>query len=58
MHAEPKMKDLIIIAVPKLKAYWKSVAYILEYDTSAIDAIKEQHHTDPHNCCQELLRTG
>jgi len=50
------MRDLIIIAIPLLKAYWEDVAYILDYDTSAIDAIKKQHHTDPNNCCRELLK--
>jgi len=55
-HAEPKMKDIILIALRQLEAYWESIAYILDYDTPAIDAIKEQHHADPHNCCQELLR--
>jgi len=56
VHAEPEMKDLIIIAVPELKAYWEDVAYILDYKTPAIDAIKEKYHADPNKCCRELLR--
>ena len=55
-HIDPKVKDLLIMGVvSQLAAKWKTVAYLLDYDTSKINIIKASKD-DPENCCQELLR--
>ena len=41
--------------VSLLTAKWKTVAFILDYDTTKINTIKASNE-DPEDRCQELLR--
>ena len=40
------MWDVIKIVIPKIKAWWKYVAYFMKYDTTTVKAIEK----DSHNC--------
>ena len=50
------MGDLITIVIPKIKAYWEDVAYLLQFKIIDVDAIKEKHNDDPKKCCQQLFK--
>ena len=54
-HAEPEMKDLIIIVIPLLKGEWEDVAFLLNYKPAEINNIKQAQHYDPKRCCRELF---
>ena len=54
-HSEPKMKDLIIIVIPLLKAEWEDVAFLLNYKTHLVNSIKQFYRNDPRKCCRELF---
>ena len=49
------MKDLIIIVIPLLKAEWKDVAFLLNYEPATINGIKQSQREDPKKCCRELF---
>ena len=53
---EPEMGELNKIVVPKIKVYWKDVAYALYYKINTVEAIEELHRGNPKKCCQELLK--
>lgn len=55
IHAEPEMRDLIIV-IPLLAAKWEDAAYLLGFETPAIESIKELHRGNPNNCCREMLK--
>jgi len=48
------MWDLIKVVVPKIKAYWKDVAYSMGYDPHIIKAIQLESH-DLKDSCRKLF---
>ena len=50
-----KMKHLNSIVIPKVAAYWRTVADYLDYEPSMIQVI-DQRYRDPILCCQDLFR--
>jgi len=49
------MRILIKIVIPKIKAKWKDVAYLMGYNEYDVDAIATE---SPHNlkeCCEKLF---
>ena len=54
--AEPLMKDLHKLVIPKVAAEWQMVADYLEIDQTTIEIIEEQYKNDPIKCCTELFR--
>ena len=50
------MRHLISIVIPKIKAYWEEVAYVLEFDFSDVGAIQMERNGDPKKCCLQLLK--
>ncbi|XP_065892496.1 uncharacterized protein [Dysidea avara] len=56
LDTEPEMGDLITIVIPKIKAYWEDVAFVLRFKIIDVDAIKAKHNDDPKKCCQQLFK--
>ena len=52
---EPALRDLITMVVPRIKAVWEDVAYVLRYDSYRTHGINERHQGDPTRCCKGLL---
>jgi len=52
---EPKMKHLINIVVPRIAAYWRDVAFNLDFSISAVQIISKKFPNDPVSCCKELF---
>ena len=48
------MDCLVKFVIPKVKADWEDVAYILKYDISVVQAIK-RNHQNVKGCCRELF---
>ena len=51
---EPEMGDIVVFVIPKVKAFWKNIAYVLRYDIQVVKAIG-QNHQNVEECCQELF---
>ena len=51
----PAMKYLIEKVIPRVAADWKQVAFMLEFDISRVNIIKQKGRGDPESCCYELL---
>ena len=51
---EPQMRDIVIFVIPKIKASWKNIACVLQYDIQVVKAIG-QNHQNVEECCQELF---
>ena len=51
---EPQMGFLNIFVIPVAAAYWESIAYSLDYDVPAVDAIR-QNHRNVEGCCRKLF---
>ena len=49
------MKYLINIVVPRVAAYWKDVAFNLDFKIPTTRIISEKCFHDPENCCKELF---
>ena len=49
------MKDLTIIVIPLLKAEWEDVAFLLNYNPTTINSIKQSQRDDPRKCCRVLF---
>lgn len=49
------MKQLICIVIPRVAAYWKQLAFMLEFDLSRVNIITQKGKEDPESCCHELL---
>ena len=54
-YVEPKIRDIVKFVVPKVAAHWKTLAYVLEFDTSRVEIIGEKHFRDPEKCCREVF---
>jgi len=52
---EPKMKHLIQFVIPKIKALWEDVAYVLLYKIEEVEGIKAHPQNDVRSCCRRLL---
>ena len=50
------MKQLHKHVIPKIAAYWKTVAEFLELETTTIDHVEERFRDDPTRCCEEAFR--
>ncbi|XP_065910285.1 uncharacterized protein [Dysidea avara] len=50
----PEMWDLIKVVVPKIRPYWKDVAYSMGYDPHAIKAIQLESY-DLKDSCRKLF---
>lgn len=48
------MNELLNIVIPKIKAYWKDVAYSMKYETYEVDAIETESH-NLKECCVKLF---
>lgn len=55
MYAEPEIGQLNYLVVPRIKAYWKDVAYRLGYKIHTVQAIKESNKGNPKGCCLEFF---
>ena len=49
------MKQLMEIVIPRVAADWKQLAFMLEFDISRVNIIKQKGRDDPESCCCELL---
>ena len=50
------MGFLVKHVIPKVEAYWKDIAYaVLNYDTPAVNSIRENHQSNVRGCCLELF---
>lgn len=49
------MKQLVRDVVPRISADWKQLAFMLEFDISRVNIIKQKGRDDPESCCCELL---
>ena len=49
------MKQLMDKVVPRVAADWKQLAFMLEFDISRVNIIKQKGRDDPESCCYELL---
>ena len=49
------MKHLVQFVIPKIKASWEDVAYVLLYDIEDVEGIKAQSQNDVKSCCRRLL---
>ena len=49
------MKHLIQFVIPKIKALWEDVAYVLLYDIEEVEGIKAHPQNDVKSCCKRLL---
>ena len=49
------MEHLVEFVIPKIKAYWEDIAYILGYEYTEVNGIEVQQSHDVNKCCRELL---
>jgi len=49
------MGHLIQFVIPKIKASWEDVAYVLLYEIEEVEGIKAQPQNDVKSCCMRLL---
>ena len=49
------MRHLIQFVIPKIKALWEDVAYVLLYDIEEVEGIKAHPQNDVKSCCKRLL---
>ena len=50
------MKQLHKHVIPKIAAYWKTVAEFLELETTTINHVEDRFRDDPTRCCEETFR--
>ena len=50
------MKQLHKHVIPKIAAYWKTVAEFLELETTTINHVEDTFRDDPTRCCEEIFR--
>ena len=51
----PTMKQLMDKVIPRVAADWKQLAFMLEFDISRVNIVKQKGRDDPESCCYELL---
>ena len=51
----PMMKQLMDKVIPRVAADWKQLAFMLEFDISRVNIVKQKGRDDPESCCYELL---
>ena len=51
----PTMKQLMDKVIPRVAADWKQLAFMLEFDISRVNIVKQKGRDDPEPCCHELL---
>ena len=49
------MKQLMDKVIPRVAADWKQLAFMLEFDISRVNIVKQKGRDDPESCCYELL---
>lgn len=49
------MKQLMNKVIPRVAAEWRQLAFMLEFDFSRVNIIKQKGRDDPESCCCELL---
>lgn len=49
------MKQMMDKVIPRVAAEWKQLAYMLEFDISRVNIIRQKERDDPEACCCELL---
>ena len=49
------MSTLLKIVVPKVAAYWDTIAYYLDIEIPRVDIIREKCSNNPENCCKEVF---
>ena len=49
------MEHLVEFVIPKIKANWEDVAFILGYDSTRVDSITTQFHNDAKKCCRSIF---
>jgi len=54
-NAEPEMRLLHEVVIPKIAADWSLVADYLEYEVEYKKVIRKKCRDDPIECCVELL---
>ena len=53
---EPEMRHIIKLVVPKIMNEWEYIAFALQYDLAAVQAIKQKGHDNPKKCCVEFFK--
>ena len=51
------MIDLYNIVVPRIKVYWKKVAYALKLKPADVRKIEDKHSGEPKKCCDQLFES-
>ena len=49
------MKQLMNKVIPRIAADWRQLAFMLDFDISRVNIIKQKGRDDPESCCCELL---
>ena len=49
------MSTLLKIVVPKVAAYWDTIAYCLDIEIPRVDIIREKCSNNPEKCCKEVF---
>ena len=49
------MATLIKVVVPRIAAWWETVAHFLMFDIARIEIIKKRHPNDPEESCTEVF---
>ena len=51
----PSMKDLHSIVIPRVAAWWNTIAHYMDFEIHEINVIKRKCRDDPEECCTELF---
>ena len=49
------MRELTIIVIPRVKAYWRDLAYCMEYSIVEVDGF-DRDGRNLHECCEKLFK--
>jgi len=55
MYIVPTMEQLMDKVIPRVASEWKQVAFMLKFDLSRVNIIRQKGRDDPESCCCELL---